>query len=74
MLFGAGALPSALPHCPFCDAVDIGIEHALALCPGTLDLYLQWRSASPAGDDDPMGPPWPELRTELFAGRLGFFV
>ena len=71
-LFGAGELPEMLPLCPLCGAEWVTIAHPLALCHGTWDLYLHWRSSSASGVGCPTRPPWPELRTELFSGRLGF--
>ena len=49
-LWGSGSLVFTLQYCPLCGALDVGLEHVLVECPGT----LQFRQKMPAWVQAPM--------------------
>ncbi len=43
-VYGHHELPRAMSTCPFCDASEVGIDHPLLGCPGTVVFYVLLRS------------------------------
>ena len=66
-VFNAGELPTYMDTCPLCQQPIADIQHFLAVCTGTRDLYSQW-AANSTYHQRPSN--WTDLGAKLFTGRL----
>jgi len=66
-VFNAGDLPTYMDTCPLCQQPVADIQHFLAVCTGTRDLYSQW-VANSNWHHRPSN--WTDLGARLFTGRL----